>query len=78
MPLKYVSLIMGLLSTHPSKKRQELSPDKSVSQLRKRNLKKRVHILSLFGFLSGGLACLFLKEHTCTTSDTVLARTLRY
>lgn len=78
MPLKYVSLIMGLLSTHLSKKQQELSPDSSASKLRKRNLKGGVHSLSLFGFLSGGPDCLFLKEHTCTTPDTVLERTLRY
>lgn len=36
MPLKYVSLIMGLLGTHLSKKWQELTPDKSASQQRKR------------------------------------------
>lgn len=32
MPPKYVSLIMGLLGTHLSKKWQELTPDKSALQ----------------------------------------------
>lgn len=39
MPLKYVSLIMGLLSTCLSKRWQELTPDKNASQLRNGNLK---------------------------------------